>query len=732
MPSLSDTAPTWTPGACPHDCPDRCSWQVKVEDGTAVELVGDKLQPFTRGVLCAKVDHYLDRVYSPDRVLHPLRRVGAKGDGQFERVGWDEAIADVAARLHRLLDQHGATTVLPYSYMGTQGIVQTSSLDRRFFARLGATRLERNICASTAGRGIVATLGATTGMLPEDIAHSRFIILWGTNTMVTNLHLWPFIRRARAAGATVVVIDPLRTRTAAQADWHLRPLPGTDAALALGMMHVIVSEDRHDTDYVARHTLGFDRLCDRLDDYPPARVAAITGLPADDVVRLARAYAETQPSAIRVLVGMEHHAHGAMAFRTIACLPALVGAWRRRGGGIVDFTAKPHYQALNVAGVEKRALEDRSIRSVNMVQLGEALTGEAMAPPIHALIVYNSNPAVIAPNLNRVRAGLAREDLFTIVHEQFLTDTARYADYVFPATTQVEHLDLLWSWGHTYVTLNRPAIAPLGEAVPNTEFFRRLASALGLQEPDLYEPDESLVRAALDSDHPYLNGITFERLWEDGWAPLNLPGDWRPFANGGFPTPSGKCEFYAGHLEALGLDPLPTFEPANESPAGDAALAARFPLLLMTPKTPLHFLNSSYANLPRHLRAEPEPRLDIHPDDAACRGIIDGDPVRVFNDRGAIHLHARVADRVRPGVVAVPFGWWTAHVPAGALANTLTADGLSDLGGGGDWHDTLVQVSRAEVPEFQVVPNPSGLVPGVDPQKLDQPHDSPETQVFTV
>ena len=459
MPTLSDTTPAWIPGACPHDCPDRCSWQVKVEDGTAVELIGDKLQPFTRGVLCAKVDHYLDRVYSPDRVLHPLRRVGAKGDGKFERVGWDEAIADVAARLHRLIDRHGATTVLPYSYMGTQGIVQTSSLDRRFFARLGATRLERNICASTAGRGIVATLGATTGMLPEDIAHSRFIILWGTNTVVTNLHLWPFIRQARAAGATVVVIDPLRTRTAAQADWHLRPLPGTDAALALGMMHVIVNEDLHDKDYVARHTLGFDRLCARLDDYPPERVAAITGLEADDVMRLARAYAETQPSAIRMLVGMEHHAHGAMAFRTIACLPALVGAWRHRGGGIVDFTAKPHYQALNVAGAEKRELEDRSIRSVNMVQLGEALTSEAMAPPIHALIVYNSNPAVIAPNLNRVRAGLAREDLFTVVHEQFLTDTARYADYVFPATTQVEHLDLLWSWGHTYVTLNRPAIA---------------------------------------------------------------------------------------------------------------------------------------------------------------------------------------------------------------------------------------------------------------------------------
>lgn len=701
MPTRSDTTSTWIPGACPHDCPDRCSWQVKVEDGTAVELVGDKLQPFTRGVLCAKVDHYLDRVYSPARVLHPLKRIGAKGDGAFERVGWDEAIADVAARLRRLIDQHGATTVLPYSYMGTQGIVQTSSLDRRFFARLGATRLERNICASTAGRGIVATLGATTGMLPEDIAHSRFIILWGTNTVVTNLHLWPFIRQARAAGATVVVIDPLKTRTAAQADWHLRPLPGTDAALALGMMHVIVKEDRHDKDYVERHTLGFDRLCTRLDDYPPERVAAITGLQADDVVRLARAYAEIQPSAIRMLVGMEHHAHGAMAFRTIACLPALVGAWRHRGGGIVDFTAKPHYQALNVAGAEKRELEDRSIRSVNMVQLGEALTSKAMAPPIHALIVYNSNPAVIAPNLNRVRAGLAREDLFTVVHEQFLTDTARYADYVFPATTQVEHLDLLWSWGHTYVTLNRPAIAPLGEAVPNTEFFRRLANALGLREADLYESDESLVHTALDSDHPYLNGVTFERLWEHGWAPLNLPGDWRPFADGGFPTPSGKCEFYAEHLEALGLDPLPTFEPASESPAGDAALAARFPLLLMTPKTPLHFLNSSYANLPRHLRAEPEPRLDIHPVDAEPRDIADGDPVRVFNDRGAIHLHARLADRVRPGVVAVPFGWWTEHAPAGALANVLTADGLSDLGGGGDWHDTLVQVRRAEEPHTQ-------------------------------
>ncbi len=683
------------PGACPHDCPDRCSWLVTVEDDRALKLVGDPAQPFTQGVLCAKVSHYLERVYSPDRVLYPLKRVGAKGDPEaaFVRVSWDEALDEIATRFKQIIADVGPTAILPYSYMGNHGVLQSASLDRRFFARLGATQLERNICSDAGGQGILATMGTTSGMVPEDIVHSRLIVLWGTNTVVTNLHLWPFIQEARKAGAQVVVIDPLKTRTAAVADWHLRPLPGTDAALALGMMHVMVEERLYDADYVAQYTQGFEPLCARLADYPPDRAAQLTGLEAEDIIRLARLYATTRPAVIRPLVGMEHHAQGAMMFRTIACLPALSGAWRERGGGLLDYTALLHYRAFNISGAEMRHLQDRSIRKVNMVQLGQALTDPAMDPPIRALVVYNSNPAAIAPNQNRVLQGLRRSDLFTVVHEQFMTDTARYADYVLSATTQVEHLDLLWSWGHTYITLNRPAISPQGEAVPNTELFRRLASRMGFDEPELHESDEAMVRSVLSRDHPYARGITFERLWREGWAPLNLPADWRPFAEGGFPTPSGRCEFEAPHLADLGLDPLPAYTPV------ETADAERYPLMLITAKSSLHFLNTSYANMPRQLRAAREPRLDLHPDDAVVRHIRDGDWVRIFNDRGEVQLRAWVGDRVRPGVAAMPFGWWPAHSPGKVSANALTSDGLSDLGGGGDWHDTRVEVERIKAEE---------------------------------
>jgi anaerobic selenocysteine-containing dehydrogenase len=688
--------PSIVRGACPHDCPDTCAWQVTVENGVAIKLVGAPEHPFTRGGLCAKINHYLDRVYSAERVLYPLRRVGPKGTAAFERISWDAALEELTGRWQQIIASDGPTAVLPYSYMGTQGLLQGGALDGRFFARLGATRLVRAICGSAGGTGEAVTIGDATPMLPEDIIHSRLIMLWGTNTIVTNLHLWPFIRQAQEQGATVVVIDPLKTRTAAAADWHIRPLPGTDAALALGMMHIIVAEQLYDADYVAQHTLGFDELCKRIAEYPPERVAALTGLPVEEIVRLARAYATTRPAAIRVLVGMEHHAQGAMTFRAIACLPGLVGAWRERGGGLLHFTAGLHFAALNGAALWMPELEDSTIRSVNMVQLGQALIDTSLTPPIRALMVYNSNPAATAPNQQPVLKGLRREDLFTVVHEQFLTDTARYADYVLPATTQVEHLDLMWSWGHPYITLNQPAITPCGEAVPNTELFRRLAARMGFQEPYLYTSDEELVRTALASDHPYLAGITFEQLLQDGWARLKIPEDWRPFAEGGFPTPSGKCEFYSEGLLDQGIDPLPAYTPAQESPAGDPVLAARFPLLLITAKSALHFLNSSYANLPHHLNAEREPLLDMHPDDAATRGITNGDWVRVHNDRGSIEIRVRLGDRVRSGVVAMPSGWWASRSPGGASANMLTSDGLSDLGGGGDFHDTLVEVARRD------------------------------------
>jgi anaerobic selenocysteine-containing dehydrogenase len=662
-------------GGCAHDCPDTCAWEVTVEDGRAVRLAGAAGHPYTRGGLCAKVNNYLDRVYSPDRVLHPLRRTGAKGEGVFERVGWEEALADIAGRLRRIVAEDGAEAILPYSFAGNMGLVQYAGMDRRFFARLGASRLARTICGDTANAGVTTALGTSVACLPEDVQHARLILLWGTNTVVTNLHLWPFVRRAREAGARLVVIDPLRTRTAREADWHVRPLPGSDAALALGMMRVIVDEGLQDQAYLDAHCNGWPELRERLAEYPPERAATLTGVPAGEIAALARAYATTRPAMIRTLVGPEKHAGGGTSFRTIACLPAVVGAWRELGGGMVHWTMELMTEALNVRGVGARAPRTRTI---NMIQIGRALTDPALAPPLRSLIVYNSNPASIAPNSSLVRRGLAREDLFTVVHDLFVTDTARYADYLLPATSFVEHLDLLFSWGHTYLTLNQPAIEPLGESVCNTELFRRLARAMRwADEPAFQATDEDLVRTALAGGHPRLAGIDLERLRAEGWAPLSLPAERRvPFANGGFPTPSGRCELFA--------DPAPGYAPPPEG---------GLPLVMVSAKSELRFLNSSYSHLPRHRRAAGEPEVQVDPADAAARGIADGDRVRVANERGELLLTARVGDGVRPGVVAIAHGRWRSL--SGGSANDLTSDGLADLAGGGDFFGTRVEVSRA-------------------------------------
>jgi anaerobic selenocysteine-containing dehydrogenase len=656
---------------------------VDVEDGRAVALRGAAANPYTHGGLCAKVNHYLDRVYSPDRVLHPLRRAGAKGEGRFERVSWDDALADIAARLTRIVDRRGGEAVLPYHYAGNMGLIQYAGMDRRFFGRLGASRLGRTICGDTANAGVEAVLGTSTGRLPDDLEHARLIILWGTNTLVTNLHLWPYVRRARERGARLVVIDPLRTRTAREADWHLAPLPGTDAALALGMMHAIVRDGLEDRDYLDRHTEGWPALRARLADYPPERAAALCGLAVDDVERLAREYATTRPAMIRTLVGPEKHAGGATTFRAIACLPAVTGAWRERGGGLLHWTRSLFADALDTRAVGARLPRTRTI---NMIQIGMALTDPSLDPPIEAMVVFNSNPASIAPNANLVRQGLARDDLFCVVHDLYVTDTARYADYVLPATSFVEQLDLLFPWGHTYAVLNQPAIEPLGEAVCNTELFRRLAAAMGWgDDPAFQQTDEELVRAALRSDHPYLRGITYERLVADGWAPLALDERGVAFADGGFPTPSGRCRLVQPELVDLGLDPVPGLAPAAD---GDG-----LPLVMVSAKSSLHLLNSSYTMLPRHGRRAGPPQVEMDPADARARAIEDGDTVQVANHRGALTLTARVADGVRPGVVAIPHGYWTSL--SGGSANDLTSDGLADLGGGGDFFGTRVEVARA-------------------------------------
>jgi len=675
-------------GACPHDCPDTCAWDVTTEDGRAVKLVGVVDHPFTHGGLCAKVNHYLDRVYGPQRLLHPLRRSGPKGSGEFEQVAWDEALDDIAARLRRIVDGHGGEAVLPYSYMGTQGLLQGASMDRRFFNRLGGTTLLRTMCGNTGSAGVFMTNGTHVGILPRDIRHARFIVLWGTNTIVTNLHLWRFIREAREAGARLVVIDPLKTRTAETADWHVRPRPGTDTALALGLMHVILNEGLQDREYIERHTDGFALLHDRVRAYPPERVAGITGVPAEEIVELARAYATTRPALIRLLIGLEHRENGGAMFQTISALPALTGAWRDAGGGLLHLTADLFFQSLNTNGLERPDLATARTREINMVHLGRALTDPDLAPPVKALIVYASNPAAIAPEQNRVLAGLRREDLFTVVHEQVLTDTARYADYVLPATTQVEHLDLLWSWGHEFLTLNLPAINGVGEAIPTTELFRRLAARMGFVEECFGQSDEQLLETALTSDHPYLGGATIANLRTQGWARLNVPDPWVPYADGGFPTRDGRAQ-----LAPDGC--APDYLPSGESPAGNPELASRYPLVLISSKSGLHFLNSSYGGLERHVRLEGEPRLDISESDATARGILDGDLIMAVNDRGSIRARARVGDRVAAGTVAMPSGWWASMSPGGSSVNALTQDGLTDLGAGPAFHDCLVEVLPA-------------------------------------
>jgi anaerobic selenocysteine-containing dehydrogenase len=665
---------------------------VTVEGGRAVRVAGDPAHPFTRGTLCTKVANYHERTHSPERVQTCLRRTGAKGAGRFAPISWAEALDEIAARFAALAESdEGAETILPYSYCGTMGLVQSQSMDRRFFNRLGASLLDRTICASAGAAGYDATVGTRVGTDPERFADARLILLWGTNTVTSNVHLWPFVLAAKHKGARVVAIDPRRTRTADDCDEHVALLPGTDAAFALGLMHVIFAEGLEDRDYLDRHTVGADDLRRQAREYAPARVAELCGVEAETVVRLAREYATTRPAVIRMNYGLQRHAGGGMAVRTISCLPAVTGAWRDAAGGVLLSSSGSF--PLDYAALERPDLiPDPRPRTVNMSQLGDALTA-LNDPPVRALYVYNSNPAAVAPDQAQVLAGLRRDDLFTVVHEQFMTDTCDYADIVLPATTQLEHFDLHKAYGHLYLTVNEPAIAPLHEAKPNTEVFRLLAARLGFNESCFKDSDEEIARQALAADHPALAGITLELLRARGWARLNVAAEFAPFAAGGFPTASGKCELYSEALAAQGLPGVPEFIPPRESRASAPALAARYPLALVSPAAHA-FLNSSFANLPKQLRQERRPFVEINPADAGARGIADGDRVRLFNDRGACELFAVVTTRARAGVAVAPSVWWNKLSPGGVNVNQLTAQALTDMGGGATFYDALVEVER--------------------------------------
>ena len=740
--------------ACPHDCPDACGVLITVQDGRATKIQGDPEHPVTRGFLCAKVAKYLDRVYSPDRVLYPMRRIGPKGPGAgeavagrsaratqersfaprqpraavptqanvWQRISWDEALDEIAVRFRAISKEFGSEAILPYSFGGTLGALNSASMDRRFFHRLGASQLDRTICSAAGEAGLESVLGVKLGTEPEQFRHSKYIIAWASNIHGNNVHLWPFITEARRHGAKLVVIDPYRTRTAECADWYLPINPGTDAALALGMMHVIIGENLHDANYTSTHTLGFEQLREKVKEYAPERVSRWTGISPEDIRKLAREYATVRPAVIRLNYGVQRSEGGGMATRSIVMLPCITGSWKEVGGGLQMSTsgaASFNTSHLKQADLMKTAL-GREARTINMVELGKALN-TANDPPVKALFVYGSNPAAVCPQHDDVIQGLLHPNLFTVVHEQFFTDTADYADIVLPATTFFEHKDLQKAYGHYYVQVSNQAIAPLEECRSNVDLFRALAERMGFEDACFRESVDEMIDAALDSDDPWMEGMSRQKL-EQGPVRMNFvdqelgvrgqsaaeprfpgrpmasvpthlddtPGAFLPFARGGFRTPSGKAELYSETLKAQGLDPVATFTPPSESRHGKSAID--LPLELLARKSD-NFLNSTFINLPAVHEMEEAGLLEISGADARARAISDGDKVRVFNRRGDIVLKARVDGKVQPGVVCARLNW-AKMTPGFQSINSLTSEKLTDMGNSATFYSVLVEVEK--------------------------------------
>jgi anaerobic selenocysteine-containing dehydrogenase len=683
-------------GACPHDCPDTCATITEVQDGRAIKFYADPEHPVTRGWLCAKVRPYLERVYSEERLTHPLRRAGAKGEDQWERIGWDEAIATITARWKATIAEHGAAAILPYSYSGTLGLLQMGVCDARLWGRMGVSGLERTICCAGSHAAVAATLGARHSAEYADVANSKLVLIWGHNPASAGPHFMPFLREAQKQGTYVVVIDPRRTLTAHSADEFIQPRPATDAALALGLMQVIFTEHLHDEPWLEAHALGWRELRDRAAEYPPERAAEITGVPAETIVALARRYATTKPALLKTADGIQRHQNGGQTFRALCSLPAIVGQYGVRGGGLAYATSG--YGAWDGEALSHASAYPPPPRSVNMNRLGAALTGEVQGPPIMDLYVYGANPVASSPNASLIVKGMQREDLFTVVHEQFMTDTARYADIVLPATTQLEQVDLHRAYGHRMLQYNHQAIAPLGEAKSNWDVMRLLAAGMGYDEPWLHEEPEEAIRAVLDASrarNPFLQGITMERLQAEGTVPLHFtPETEVPFGDGYFPTPSGKVELYSEAMLASGLDPLPEYvEPRvlkerRERPDDDR--------LVLISGAAHHFVSSSMGNQPSLRAKEGSPFVEVHPADAAARGIADGDPVIVENDRGWCTLRAVVTEDVQPGMAVAPKGQWARLSPDGRNINWTTSDELADLAGQSTFHTNLVTIRRAK------------------------------------
>jgi anaerobic selenocysteine-containing dehydrogenase len=665
------------PAVCSLDCPDQCGLLIHKKDGKIVKIEGDPSHPVTQGAICNKVRHMAERIYDPKRLRYPLKRTGRKGENRFERISWEEAIETITSRWKQLIAAEGAESILPYSFYGNMGRIGTEGMDRRFFHRLGASRLLYTICEAAGTEGYAYTMGGSFGTDPEDTVHAKLIIMWGINAVSTNMHQVMLAEKARKNGATIVAIDVHRNRTGRWADWFIPIKPGTDAALALGIMHILFAENMTDEAFLREYTVGHEELRAHVRQYEPHTVSSITGVPVEDIYKLARMYGRTSPSFIRIGNGPQHHDNGGMCIRTIACLPALTGQWLHKGGGAIKGNGS--YLEHNEAALQRPDLLPNNTRFINMNLLGDALL--ELKPSIRSLYVYNSNPAVVAPNANKVRKGLEREDLFTVVHDLFLTETAMYADIVLPATSSFENTDLYHSYWHHYYQIQQPVIEPCGESKSNVEVFRLLAKGMGFEDEAFRDTEADMIRQALDNpDNPCLEGITYEMLAEKKFMKAKV----KPLFPGKLRTPSGKIELYSKTMESKGYPPLPTYVPLS----GDE----KFPFLFI-PGPNHHFLNSTFSHNEKHVRLENAPKLHMNAADAAALGIENGDVVRVWNERGECELPAAVGEDVLPGVV-VSQGLWADSPGSKQLVNALTPDRLADMGGGVAFFSGTVQVEK--------------------------------------
>lgn len=696
-------------GGCPHDCPDTCSMVYEVENGKLISVKGNSEHPMTRGGLCVKLKDYEKRHYHPDRLLHPMRRTGPKGSGQFEQISWDEALNEITTRWKAIIDEYGPRAIIPYSYLGNQGLVHGLNGGDAFFNKMGATVCERTFCGEGSCTAWLLTVGPTAGVDPESFTHSKYIIIWGCNSVSTNIHHWHIVKDAQKKGAKVVVIDPYKSRTAKEADWHIAPKPGTDGALAMAMMHTIIEEGLQDQDYIDNYTHGYEALAERAKSRTPEWAAEITGVAADDIRQLAREFATTQPAAIRLGVALERNYGGGQAIRAITCLPALTGAWRHVGGGALQFPVWEHPYKFDV--ISRPDLIPEGTPVINAIQIGRALNGEMeLEVPIKSMMCWNANPVTQAAETDKIVEGLMRDDLFLVSAEHFLSDTASYADIVLPASMGAELEDMVLSWGHLYLTYNAKCVESPGEAIPNNEIFRRLAAKMGYEEENFKWSDSECLEHYVDWDSPACDGIDLNTLRENGFAHLTVGGrdDRAPHKQGNFPTPTGKCQLevegatnfvappfrqmYEGFQPGEALDSLPDYVPSRETPETNPVLAEKYPLNIISPKS--HgFLNSCYANIDDKIQKQGEQFVLISATDADLRDIQNGDSVRVFNDRGGFEGKAQITDDVSSGIVVATLGYWR-QLNKGTV-NCVSSAEFVDMGHAPTFTDNLVQVELA-------------------------------------